>query len=68
MFALANATELVYGYDPARCQWEVGEMRKHLIECFENGQMLWFPTVKQRRLPLGSRVRYSLLCLSNAQR
>ena len=47
VFALANATKLVYGYDPARCQWETGQMRKHLIECFENGHMLWFPIVKQ---------------------
>ena len=59
VFALANATELMYGYDPARCQWKTDEMRKHLIDCFENGQMLRFPTVKQRRLPLGSRVRYT---------
>lgn len=39
MFALANATELVHGYDPARCQWETGEMRMHLTECFEKGYM-----------------------------
>ena len=60
MFAIANATELMYGYDPARCQWKTDEMRKHLIDCFDNGRMLRFPMVKQRRLPLGSRVRYTL--------
>ena len=47
VFALANATELLYGYDPARCHWEVGRTRKHL-ECLERGHMLWFPTLKQR--------------------
>lgn len=59
VFALANATELLYGYDPARCHWEVGGMRKHLLECLERGHMLRFPTLKQRRLPLGSRVKFS---------
>ena len=59
VFALANATELLYGYDPARCHWEVGGMRKHLLECLKRGHMLRFPTLKQRRLPLGSRVKFS---------
>ena len=27
VLALAIATELVYGYDPARCHWEAGRMR-----------------------------------------
>ena len=35
-------------------------MRKHVIYCFENGRMLRFPMSKQRKLPLGSRVRYTL--------
>ena len=34
-------------------------MRKHLLECLERGHILRFPRVKQRRLPLGSRVKYS---------
>ena len=59
IYALANATELAYGHDPARCQWETTTMRKHLIECFESGHMQRFPILKERRLPLGRRVRTS---------
>ena len=60
LFAIACATELVEGHDPVLCQWDCMQMRPHLLCCLEAGRIYHFPTVKQRRVPLGSRVRRSI--------
>lgn len=60
LFAIANITELVLGFHPGKCVWDVGRMRSHLITCLENKQMERFPTVRERRLPLGMAVRASV--------
>ena len=59
VFALANATELAYGSDPALCRWDSKNMRQHLLQCFQNGQIDRFPVSGKRRIPLGSRIRKS---------
>ena len=56
LFAVACATELVEGHDPVLCHWDCDQMRPHLLRCLEAGRIQRFPTIKQRRVPLGSRV------------
>ena len=58
VFAIACATELTYGFDPAKCCWEVPLMRQHLLSCLEARKMSRFPVSKKRRIPLGRRVKY----------
>ena len=59
VFAIACATGLAHGSDPAMCSWETGEMRSHLLHCLENSMLTEFP-YKQRRVPLGSRIKKSI--------
>ena len=59
LYAIACAAELVTGHDPVLCQWDCKQMRSHLLRCLEAGRIDRFPTTKQRRIPLGSRVRIS---------
>ena len=48
VFAIVNATELVFGHDPAKCQWATGvDLIRHLIECFETGEIRRFLSAKQ---------------------
>ena len=61
VFAIANATELVFGGDPATCRWDCGRMRAHLKDCLETGVMKKFPKKSQRRVPFGSRTRSTFL-------
>ena len=66
LFALASATDLTYGNNPITSKYEVGKMRPHLLQCFEDGKMNPFPQ-KERRIPLGCRYKYiqreSLYCI-----
>lgn len=59
LHAIANATELIYGRDPAKCLWDTERMRSHLLACLECGLMEGFPTTRQRRIPFGRRVKTS---------
>ena len=59
LFALACATELVHGFDPVLCYFDCAAMRLHLLTCLETGHLNRFPCIKQRRVPLGSRIRKS---------
>jgi hypothetical protein len=54
--ALAYATELAYGEDPVTCNWDMKEMRRHLLQCMESGVMTRFPKIGQRRIRFGTRV------------
>ena len=58
VFALACATELAHGLDPALCSWECSSMRSHLMVCLTNGSLTRFH--KQRRLPFAGRVKKSI--------
>ena len=59
LHAVASATELAFGMDPALCKWDHGGMRTHLLTCIEAGAMAQFPVVERRSLRLGRRVRRS---------
>ena len=50
LFAVAFATELAHGYDPALCLWDTAVMRQHLISCLENRHLSRFPCSKERRI------------------
>ena len=60
MFAIACATELVHGYDPVFCNWDVPRMRQHLLTSLEKGFLDRFPCSRRRRVALGGRVRKSV--------
>lgn len=45
LFAIANATALIYGVDPRSVKFDQLRMREHLVQCFENGRMEMFPTI-----------------------
>ena len=57
LFAIACATELVYGKDPCLCHFQPEVMRSHLIRCLESGFMECFPIKKIRRVGFGKRVK-----------
>ena len=61
VYAIANATELALGGDPALCRWDHSVMRTHLKACLEKGEMKCFPTLGKRRIPIGSRIRSTSL-------
>ena len=65
--AIAHATELAHGADPVTCNWDMGQMRKHLLSCLESGVMTRFPKGGQRRVRFGTRVRksfpFDLFCI-----
>uniref|UniRef100_A0A1X7UBE0 PHD-type domain-containing protein n=2 Tax=Amphimedon queenslandica TaxID=400682 RepID=A0A1X7UBE0_AMPQE len=50
VFSIANATALVLGKNPALYNWDVKRMRQHLINCFEKGQLTFFPYTTLRRI------------------
>ena len=60
IYALAFATELVFGQDPALCEFKAEEMRSHLIQCFEKQKIECFPRRGTRTIRLGKRVRKSV--------
>ena len=62
LFAIAYATELVYGEDPCFCHFQTEVMRSHLMKCLESGVMERFPLKKRRRVGLGKRIKKKL-CL-----
>lgn len=57
--AIAYATELSYGFDPVVCDWDVQNMRQHLLYCFKSGTLTRFPKVGQRKIRFGTCVRKS---------
>ena len=58
--AIASATELAHGYDPATfpfCNllhsWDTSRvMRDHLLSCLENDHITRFPTTRRQRVYL----------------
>ena len=51
LFAIAFATALANGIPPGKFIFDQSKMRKHLYMCLEKGEMVMFPTVKERRVP-----------------
>jgi len=56
VLAIAYATELAHGEDPAKYDWSNALIRKHLINCLEKKKMERFPQSKTRTLRLGQRI------------
>ena len=46
LFAIDFATALSIGVSPGKCTFKQQEMRKHLYECLNTGELLMFPLVK----------------------
>ena len=60
LFALACATDLVYGRDPFLSYWNTKVMRPHLIKCLETKKMTCFPLDKTRRIPVRNKLKKSI--------
>ena len=60
LYAIAYATELVHGCDPALCLFDNGDMRQHLLCCLEKGHLSCFPCTKKWRIPIGSKVKTTI--------
>ncbi len=58
LFAVAFATELVYGGSPCSCIFDVTVLRSHLLECLEKGFLTSFPS-KAKRVGFGKIVKWS---------
>lgn len=55
LHAIANATALAFGEAPEENVYDEGEMRTHLIACFEAQMLLPFPTrsrARRKRKPI----------------
>ena len=44
VFAIANATAIAHGFDPANMAFNQSAMRLHLLKCFKEEKMTMFPT------------------------
>ena len=42
-------THIAHELDPSLCVFNQGQMRKHLIQCFEKEELQPFPILKERR-------------------
>ena len=51
IFAIAFATSVCLGEDPANQTFKQGEMRQHPISCIEEGKMASFPKFYKHRRP-----------------
>jgi Ulp1 family protease len=49
VFAIAFATDLCAGTDPAVHEYDVWAMRTHIVSAFSNGEMVSFPKVTDRQ-------------------
>ena len=49
LFAIAYITHIAHELDPSLCVFNQGQMRKHLIQCFEKEELKPFPILKERR-------------------
>ena len=56
LFAIANATALVYAQNPARQVYLAKRMRQHLLNCFEERKLVPFPARKLGKRKLGKKI------------
>ena len=50
VFAIAYATELAHGGDPALYNWDCTSMRSHLVNCLEQRKLDSFPKSEKRKI------------------
>ena len=50
VFAIANVTAICQGESPVKIRYRQGQMRQHLIRCFENGLLVPFPSTQKRNV------------------
>ena len=62
LFAIAFATALVNGIQPAHCMFVQGAMRQHLLTSLEEGRISMFPLKKKTGSVVKSRYRIKLYC------
>ena len=60
-FALACATELALGGNPATCKWDQRTMRHHITTCLESRRMLPFPKCGIRKLSRWNWIRHTAI-------
>ncbi len=58
LFAIAFATALVNGIQPAHCVFDQSEMRQHLVTSLEKGILPMFPRKKMKKSGLLVKNRY----------
>ena len=51
IFAIAYATELVYGSNPSICVFDQSEMRNHLLDCLQKREMTPLPKARTLNTP-----------------
>ena len=57
VFSIATATALLNGVHPGECTFNQSQMRKHLCDCFNKGNITQFPLLKSRRR--ARKIKYS---------
>ena len=45
VFAIANPTAIAYGINPTDVMYDQSAMRRHLLKCFKEGNLIMFPTL-----------------------
>ena len=43
LYAIVNATSIAISKDPMKIVYNDAQMHHHIIECFRNGNLEWFP-------------------------
>ena len=66
-FAVAFATDLAFGLNPASHHYEQDELRPHFIECLKSEQMAPFPSKKHPTRKAEDRVFVCILSLPHAR-
>ena len=63
LFAIALATSVCYGKDPATSSFKQSNMRSHLFSCIEKGKMEPLPTRATRRPKLPKTETFPIYCV-----
>lgn len=61
VFAIAFATSLAFGEDPAKRMYDPKKLRPHLIQCMDSGELTPFPSVESRATRTHETVEAELL-------
>ena len=57
LHAIASATEILHGRNPSKCLWDTGQMREHLMKCFEKQMLTQFPILREHHIAFGGAVK-----------
>ena len=64
LFAIATATALVLNKQPGNICFDQLKMRRHLMQCFENGKITMFPMKKRRFINRKDRMlNFKVFCI-----